>query len=134
MSFSDLAASRRAWIDDVLIPWCRTADRKELLKAEADWVNVAGQVDAEATLWTWAWGRFTGLVHPEMRGLDESREVEVRLKNGRVFRGFPDARRSLRGKLVLLTADGEAGPVSIDDVADVTKPPSAASPGKWRKK
>jgi len=119
MNFSDLAASRRAWIDDVLIPWCRTAERKELLKAEADWANVAGQVDAEATLWTWAWSRFPGLVHPEMGGLDESCEVEVRLKDGRTFRGYPDARRSVRGELVLLTGDGDAGPVSIDDVVDV---------------
>jgi hypothetical protein len=117
MSFTNLAASRRAWIDDVLIPWCRTADRKELLKAEADWVNVAGQVDAEATLWTWAWGRFPGLVHPEMGGLDESREIELRLNDGRTLRGYPDARRSRRGELVLLTADGDAGPMSIDDVA-----------------
>lgn len=119
LSYTGLAASRRAWIDDVLIPWCRSAERKELLKAEADWVNVAGPVDAEATLWTWAWGRFPGLVHPEMGGLDESREVEVRLNDGRTFRGYPDARRSLQGELVLLTAAGDAGPISIDDVADV---------------
>jgi hypothetical protein len=126
MSFTDLASSRRAWIDDVLIPWCRTAPRKELLKAEADWANVAGQVDAEATLWTWAWSRFAGLVHPEMGGLDESREVEVRLADGRTFRGYPDARRSQCGELVLLTAEGNAGPFSIDEIAEVTEPPLAA--------
>lgn len=119
MSFTDLAASRRAWIDDVLIPWCRTAERKELLKAESDWVNVAGQVDAEATLWTWAWGRFPSLVHPNMGGLDESREVELRLNDGRTLHGYPDARRSFRGELVLLTADGDAGPFSIDEIVDV---------------
>ena len=119
MLFSELAASRRSWIDDVLIPWCRTAERLELLKAEADWVNVAGQVDAEGTLWTWAWSRFEGLVHPEIGGLDETREVEIVLKDGRTLRGYPDARRSLDGQLVLLSAEADAGPFSIDDISDV---------------
>ena len=119
--YEELASSRRAWIDEVLIDWCRSADRSELLKAEADWTNIAGQVDPEATLWTWAWSRFPALVHPEMSGLDETREICVRLSDGTEYTGFVDARRSLQGELVLLVTGGAtAGPWPIDEVATVT--------------
>jgi len=121
-TYEELAKSRREWIDEMLIPWCRTAERRELLKAEQDWTNIAGRVDPEMSLWTWAWSRFPALVHPEMSGIDETREVCVRLKDGRELTGFPDARRSLQGELYLLCNHAEAagedhGPVSIDDVA-----------------
>lgn len=123
-SYEQLAASRKAWIDDVLVAWCREAPRGELLKAEADWANIAGQVDPEATLWTWAWGRFPALVHPEMSGLDETREACVRLADGTEHRGFPDARRSRQGELWLAGPhagpESEAGPFSIDAIAEVT--------------
>jgi len=60
----------------------------------------------------------------EHGGIDETREVCVRLKDGRELTGFPDARRSLQGELYLLCTHAEAagedhGPVSIDDVAAV---------------
>lgn len=119
-SYEDLARSRREWIDETLVDWCRRAERAELLKAEGDWTNIAGLVDPEDTLWTWAWSRFPALVHPEMSGLDETREVRVRLTDGREFTGYVDARRSQRGELALLCSNGdEAGPWTLDDIADV---------------
>jgi len=131
-NYEELAASRREWIDEVLVPWCRAANRKELFKAEGDWANLAGDVDPEKTLWSWAWSRFPDLVHPEMSGLDESREVVVRLNDGRDVHGFPDARRSERGELVLVTAgetDGETPEaIPIDDIQSVrSRSPSGES-------
>lgn len=125
-SFAELVASRKAWIADVLEPWCRGAPRKELLLAEQEWTDIAGKVDPEATLWRWAWSRFPELVH-ESLGIDESAEVDVALRNGTHVRGFPDSRKSQRGMLVLLTAVGDdgrfadTGPFSIDDIAGVTR-------------
>ena len=120
-TYQELAASRRTWIDDVLIDWCHRANRAELMKAEGDWVNIAGQVDPEKTLWTWAWSRFPALVPPDLDGLDEAREVLVQLADGRAFTGYADSRNSRRGELHLLCTNGEeVGPLSIDDVADVS--------------
>lgn len=119
MDFNELAASRRAWIDDVLIPWCRTASRAELRKAEADWTNIAGNVAPEKTLWAFAWSRFDGLIHEQFGGLDESREWRVLLRDGATFSGYPDARRSLQGEMILITSDGDAGPFAIDNIAAV---------------
>ena len=124
-SFADLAASRREWIDTVLKPWCRQASRRELLKAEADWANVAGQVAPEKTLWVWAWGRFPELVDEELASLNETREVIVTLSDERSFRGYPDARQSLQGELMLVSRDEaggamDVGPFSIDAVVAVT--------------
>src|SRR5437868_2170552 len=99
--FADLVASRRAWLAEILQPWCRSASRQELLLAEQEWADIAGKVDPEATLWRWAWSRFPELVHEKL-GIDESSEVEIVLKNGTVLRGFPDSRQSRGGKLVLL--------------------------------
>lgn len=123
-TYEELGRSRREWIDGVLVEWCRQADRAELLKAEADWTNIAGQVDPEATLWTWAWSRFPALVHPEMNGLDETRELRVRLVDGRELTGFVNARRSRRGELVLTCTSGETsgkdvGPFRLDEFAEV---------------
>ncbi|MFO0917863.1 MAG: hypothetical protein U0872_06050 [Planctomycetaceae bacterium] len=81
-SFAELVTSRKAWINDVLAPWCRTAQRKDLLLAEQEWTDIAGKVDPESTLWRWAWSRFPELVH-ESLGIDESSEVAVALKSGR---------------------------------------------------
>jgi hypothetical protein len=124
-SFAELVASRKAWIAGVLEPWCRAAARSELLKAEPEWVDIAGKVDPEATLWRWAWSRFPDLVH-ESLGIEETSAVEVRLRDGRVVRGFPDGRQSRRGQLMLLAESEfgrfhEAGPFSIDDIAAVHK-------------
>lgn len=124
--FEELVASRRAWIRDVLEPWCRQANRKELLKAEKEWGDIAGRVDANATLWTWAWSRFPALVHEGIAGVDETKPVRVVLQDGQQIEGYPDARESLRGQLTLLvvspTTPGQSsnvGPISIDDIADV---------------
>lgn len=123
-TFDDLAASRRAWINDVLAPWCRQADRKQLIKAQIDWVNLAGQVDPKATLWVWAWSRFAPIVHDGLPGLSETNEVLVTLKSGAIISGYPDNRESEHGQLVLLIqgTDGRlvhAEPISIDDVQSV---------------
>ena len=82
----------------------------------------------EATLWTWAWSRFPELVHDGLPGVDETTEVEVALKDGRTFTGYPDNRESSHGQLVLLgrasavgTQLEPLGPFSIDDVASVRK-------------
>ncbi len=124
--FADLVLSRKTWLTDVLQPWCRTASRKDLLLAEQEWTDIAGKVDAEKTLWRWAWSRFPELVH-ESLGIEETSEVIVTLKNGQEIRGFPDARQSLRGMLVVLTADeqgrnADAGPWSIDEVTLIRRP------------
>lgn len=121
LSFNELAASRRAWIDEILRPWCQEAPRKDLVEAEAEWVNLAGQVDTQATLWAWAWGRFPALVHPEMPGVNETCEVRVELHDGRNLTGFPDGRATRLGKLVLWADDRETEPVSIDDIAGVER-------------
>ena len=127
-TFEDLVFSRKAWIDDVLKPWCMRACRGDLLKAEPEWLDIAGKVPAEKTLWPWAWSRFPELVH-ESLGIEETTEVEVRLKDGRSFTGFPDSRKSLRGQLVMWLrpmigqAEGEVGPFSIDEIESVHKRP-----------
>jgi len=125
VSFPDLAASRRDWIDSVLHPWCQQANRKQLLQAEVEWLDIAGRVDVKATLWTWAWERFPVLAHPEMSGVNETHPVRVTLKDGTEAAGYPDSRQSERGVLVLVARDpvsGDSilhGPFSIDDVAGV---------------
>lgn len=124
-SFEDLAAYRRQWIDSVLHPWCRQAPLKQLRQAEIEWLDIAGRVDIDATLWTWAWERFPVLTHPEMSGVNETHAVRVTLKDGTVIDGFPDSRESRRGTLVLArlsvdTTDATGtGPVSIDDIESV---------------
>ncbi|MCP4174685.1 MAG: hypothetical protein GY758_28370 [Fuerstiella sp.] len=133
-SFEELAASRRQWIDDVLRPWCRQATQQQLRDAELEWLDIAGRVDVQATLWTWAWERFSVLTHPEMAGVNESHEVQLRLQDGTVVQGFPDSRESIRGTLVLVPCRTEPaaprlrGPYSVDDVAAVqlvSSPPDA---------
>ncbi|MFK7817144.1 MAG: hypothetical protein AB8G99_00375 [Planctomycetaceae bacterium] len=129
-TFDDLAASRRNWIQDVLRPWCQTASRKDLLKAESEWEDIAGKAAPEQTLWTWAWERFPALVYEGLTGVNETQQVAVRLKDETQHSGFPDGRRTERGQLYLLTAGDmqeastadlfEAGPFSIDDISEVS--------------
>jgi hypothetical protein len=123
--FLELAASRRQWIDDVLRPWCRRVELKDLRQAELEWFDLAGKVDPAATLWTWAWERFADLVHPDFPGVHETHRVEVLLKDQSTFCGYPDSRTSRRGTLTLVdrTDEGllEIGPISIDQVLQVTR-------------
>lgn len=124
-TFEDVAASRRAWIDDVLHPWARQANRKQLLQAAAEWTDIAGRVDMDATLWTWAWERFPGLTHPELSGVNETHQIVVTLKDGTEHQGYPDSRQSVKGQLCVLQRDAETtatrveGPFSIDDIQQI---------------
>jgi hypothetical protein len=125
ISFEELAASRRKWIEDVLRPWCRQATLSQLRQAEIEWLDIAGRVDVQATLWTWVWERFAALTHPEMAGVNESHEIQMRLRDGTIVQGFPDSRESIRGMLVLVPCNVEPGessvlgPYSVDDVLAV---------------
>jgi len=118
-SFGGLIASRRAWIDEVLRPWCRQAPRRELLQAEQDWTDLAGRADPAQTLWLWAWSRFPVLCVEGLAGIDETYEVIVKLRDGTEHQGYPDARASQRGRLVL--AGSNAEPLSIDDIVTVER-------------
>jgi hypothetical protein len=121
-TFEELAKSRRDWIDSVLKPWCETAERVALVQAEIEWPNIAGQVDSQATLWAWAWGRFPALVHADLPGINETDEVELTLQNGQTITGYPNARETQRGRLVMLQTSGELSePISIDDIASVSR-------------
>src|SRR5580698_9482857 len=125
-SFEELVSARKDWINNVLRPWCQRARRTDLLKAEPDWLDIAGKVAPEKTLWLWAWSRFPELVH-ESLGIEEACQVAVGLNDGRTFHGFPDARKSQRGQLVIWGRDeatkrsGDIGPLSIDDIAFVRR-------------
>ena len=127
-SFADLIASRRDWIEQVLKPWCRVAALKDLKRAELEWADIAGKVDAKATLWSWAWGRFPDIVHEGLVGVDETNAVRVTLKSGQVYIGYPDNRKSEGGRLILVSAASagsarasEIGPISIDDIAKIER-------------
>jgi len=124
-TFEQLAAQRREWIENVLRVWCQQAPLKELRKADLEWFDIAGRADANATLWTWAWERFPAIVHPDLPGVHETHCVDVILQDGSRIFGYPDARQSIRGMLVLVGTDETGamvthGPVSIDQVADVS--------------
>jgi len=131
VDFESLVTSRKQWIEEVLRPWCRSASRKELLKAENEWEDIAGRAAAEQTLWSWAWERFPVLVYDGLTGVNETRKVVVRLHHGETIIGYPEGRQSQRGQLVLLVGDEimdsasaseltEAGPFSLDQISDVT--------------
>ena len=123
-TFAALAAARRAWLTDVLRPWCRAADRSQLRLAEAAWRDLAGDVDPAGTLWAWAWERFPALCEPGLTPPAESRPVRVTLTDGRTVTGTPDARRSLRGELWLTTRTpagwADAGPFPLDEIAAIS--------------
>ena len=124
-SFEELAASRRKWIEEVLRPWCHQATLKQLRQAEVEWLDIAGRVDLNATLWTWEWERFDGLTHPELAGVHETHPVRAIIKDGSILEGYPDSRKSVRGTLVIVGRDAgrdntvECTPISIDDVLSV---------------
>ncbi|MDA1163242.1 MAG: hypothetical protein O3B13_09085 [Planctomycetota bacterium] len=132
-TFQEMAASRREWIADVLIPWSRQASFGDLREAEHDWINIAGRVDPAATLWTWAWSRFPCLVHERLPGVNETLEVRIVLTSGKTIVGYPDNRESARGQLILTVAaaDGgfeQSGPHNIDAVvsAELSHPDQTA--------
>lgn len=132
-TFQEMTASRREWISDVLMPWCKQASFKDLREAEHDWINIAGRVDPAMTLWTWAWSRFPCLIHERLPGVNETLEVRIKLASGEIITGYPDNRESSRGLLVL-TVSGEdnitqAGPFNIDEIisAELTAPEPPAS-------
>lgn len=127
-TFAELVASRQHWIEESLKPWCRAASWKDLIQAHQDWLNLAGQVDPEATLWTWAWSRFPVLVSEELPGIEESYAVRVTTRDGRSIAGYPDSRKSRQGKLHVLTETPKgsghyelAEPISIDDIERVER-------------
>ncbi|MDB5391537.1 MAG: hypothetical protein JWM11_7183, partial [Planctomycetaceae bacterium] len=121
-TFEALVASRKEWLADVLKSWCQRAPRAALRLAELEWTDIAGKISAEKSLWAWAWGRFPDLVHSELNSIDESSAVTVVLKNGEQITGYPDARQSEQGQLVLVCRDPQtgrsqdAGPFSIDSI------------------
>lgn len=129
-TFTDLVASRKAWIDSELKPWCQQAASRDLRMAEELWPDIAGKVDPQKTLWLWAWSRYPALVHADLQAIDETRAVTVTLHDGRTFTGFPDARKTRQAGLVLLCADPqnprrfvEEGPLLLDDIAAITAAP-----------
>jgi hypothetical protein len=126
--FQTLAASRRAWIQDVLRPWCHSASVQDLRRAELEWHDLAGRADTAATLWTWAWERFPDAVHPDLPGLNETWPLEVHLHDGRILHGYPDARKSTRGQLILVQLEPpnpaqspENNPISIDQIQSLRR-------------
>ena len=120
-TFSDLVASRRAWLSDILIPWCRVASRADLIRAEQEWTDIAGKVAPERSLWLWAWSRFPALYVEGLGGLEESWPVRLVQRDGAVIEGFPDNRASSRGQLVIQTSTGATPPITIDDIASVER-------------
>ena len=121
-SFEELVASRRLWIDQELAPWCREASRADLVKAAMEWLDIAGKVDVESTLWTWAWSRFPALVCDDLPGVNETNRVRLQLRDGRQFEGYPDARAAGPGQLLVIDATDPQqvhGPISIDEIAGV---------------
>jgi hypothetical protein len=120
-SFEEMIASRKDWIEEVLRPWCQQATLKDLKQAEQEWLDIGGKVATEMTLWTWAWERFPVLTHDGLTGVNETAEVTVSLKDGRTITGFPDGRKSVQGKLVLIDSETgkEQGPFIIDEVERV---------------
>lgn len=126
-TFTDLVASRRKWIDQELKPWCAQASVSQLKLAELEWLDIAGKVDEETTLWAWAWSRFPDLVNKDLNLIDESRQVHVVLRDGRKFTGYPDARKSRKGQLVLLArvegnprSFADAGPFPLEEIASIS--------------
>ena len=101
-----------------------------MYKRQEEWWDIAGKVDAESTLWTWAWSRFPVLVYEGLPGLNETNPVQVTLADGRAVSGFPDARAGEPGELVLI-GTGEPssthGPFSIDEIDSVAAAESADS-------
>ncbi len=119
LTFAELVESRKAWIEDVLKPWCVTARRTDLRLAAEEWLDIAGKVDAESTLWTWAWSRFPELIHEGLPGLNETLPVKAHLSDGQMISGFPDRSQSENGQLVLYMDGHYSEPTSIDEIVAV---------------
>lgn len=127
-TFADLVASRKAWIETELKPWCAQAALRDLRQAEQAWPDIAGKVDPEKTLWFWAWSRFPDLVNADLQAIDEAQHLQITLRDGRTLVGFPDARQSERGELVLVAADNanprrhvELGPFPLDEITSAQR-------------
>ncbi len=127
-TFTDLVASRKSWLADVLTPWCRQAALSDLKRAELEWVDIAGKVDSEKTLWYWAWSRFPDLVNADLLAIDEARLVTVTLRDGRSFTGYPDSRQSQQGQLVLVGRNldnprrtEDHGPFVLDEIEAILR-------------
>ncbi len=124
-AFLQLSASRRGWIQEVLIPWCRTANVPSLMKAEMEWGDIAGRVDPQFSLWLWAWSRFPVLYVEGLRGVEESYLVRLTLQDGSQHDGFPDSRVSQRALLVLVDREAgqtiERGPFRLDQVRSIDR-------------
>lgn len=120
-TFSELVASRRAWLAEILTPWCRAANRADLLRAEQDWPDIAGKIAPERSLWLWAWSRFPALYVEGLGGLEESWPLRIVLRDGTTLEGYPDNRQSVQGRLVLLTQTGETAPISIDNISSAER-------------
>lgn len=122
-AFAELTASRRAWIQEVLVPWCRTANVPSLVKAELEWGDIAGRVDPQFSLWLWAWSRFPVLYVEGLKGLDETYPVQVTTRDGTTVTGYPDARASSRTQLILVDAQtGEpVGPLKLDRIESIQR-------------
>ncbi|MEM9704388.1 MAG: hypothetical protein AAF907_18245 [Planctomycetota bacterium] len=116
-AFTKLVESKRAWLEEVLKPWCRTADLAALRLAEANWIDLAGNVDPQKTLWLWAWGRFEGVVSEELEGFEESLALRLTLKSGETVVGFPDGRASRAEGIVLIAEDGSTATAALDEIA-----------------
>ena len=122
-AFAELTASRRAWIQEVLVPWCRTANVPSLLKAEMEWGDIAGRVDPQFSLWLWAWSRFPVLYVEGLKGLDETYAVQVTTIDGAAHTGYPDSRSSSRTQLILVdsTTGNSVGPLRLDRIVSVER-------------
>ena len=134
LNYEAMTASRRAWLDEVLRPWCLQAPVSQLKRAELEWHDLAGRVDPLRTLWLWAWSRFPVLVVDGLSGLEEAYLVMVCLKNGTKATGYPDSRRSLRGQLVILGNDATAqeASFSLDEILSIERIEAApGSPSDW---
>lgn len=125
--FQQLATSRQQWIQEVLVPWCREAPLKDLQQAEREWVDIAGKVDPQRTLWMWAWARFPALVDDELRGFDETYPITLTLRDGTQRTGYPEARKSEGGRLLLAGINGELGPFSLDQIVSAERADFEAS-------
>jgi len=120
-AFAELAVSRRRWIEDVLRPWCLTAPVAELRRAEQEWLDVAGRISPDYSLWMWAWSRFPGLVIADLWRIDEAVELQIELTAGRTVTGYADTRQSHQDQLVVLvTADRSSTTINLDDIKMLT--------------